>query len=437
MALTLGFSFNPHLGWSETPQPRVFSAIDVQGNSRFRDEDILATSGLQTGVPLGQDDLESAFEALQFTGEFESVEITSKGDTLIIRVDEAAQYSGGLTFGAGLDTDSGLFGIVGLALDGALGPTSQLRGTLLFADEVQTLDLSVQSPSFWGADRRGGVRLGFGNFEYDNVTYQYRFAEIEPYIQFDLGTTSQLELRYTLSERRVSNVDAAASPIIQSETGSRINSGIGFTLATFSGESSEGFGNDWFVRLDQDFTGVGGDTTFSTTQIALGGKRAIGARGFAIRTRVEMGAVVGFDGDNPRVSERFTLGGAQLRGFERGTISPKDVCAGCASDGGDIVTDLGGNYFAVARTDLLVPLFPQNPGIETFVFFDIGSAWDVDTVTGAQGTLQDSSTARSSAGIGTSFDTELGKFEAYLALHTDSAQQDDEQEFGLTFRTDF
>ena len=94
----------------QNPPSRVFETIVVNGNDRFRDEDILVTSGLEAGTELGQADLVSAVEALEYTGEFKDVEITSNGSTLVINVKEAPEYSGGLTFGAGYDSDIGGFG---------------------------------------------------------------------------------------------------------------------------------------------------------------------------------------------------------------------------------------------------------------------------------------------------------------------------------------
>lgn len=420
------------------PGPRVFETIEVEGNERFRDGDVTATSGLQTGVLLSQDDLIAGAEALEFTGEFENVVITSRGKTLIIAVEETPEYSGGLTFGLGYDFDTGAFGAVGLSLNNLFGNGTQIRSNALVGDEAQTFDFLIRSRQFWGDDRRGGVRLSFGNYDYDNTTYTYRFAEIEPFIALPVADMGALELRYTLASRDIRKVSAAASPIIQAEAGRLTSSGVGFSFATgsaFTGNSADAL-SAWSLRFDQDFTGLGGDTNLSTSKLSFSARRSLGTSGLGIRTRIELGAVVGSDGD-PRANERYSLGGSGLRGFERGTISPRDVCVGCAADGSDESTLLGGNYFAVARTDLLIPIFRQAPQVETFAFFDVGSVWNVDTTVAAAGILDDSREWRSSYGIGASFDTQLGLFEAYVALGSDGEALDKEQEFGLTFRTEF
>ncbi len=429
----------PVLGQEDAPTARSFETIRVEGNERFRDGDILSTSGLETGTPLGQEDLLAAVEALEYTGEFEEVVITSERQTLIITVEETPEYTGGLTFGLGYNSDFGVFGAAGLALDNAFGGDIELRGNLLVAEEVQTIRGQIRSENFWAEGIKGGLRLGFENYEYDNTTYDYTLAEIEPYVVFSLAEKAALELRYTLASRDISNVSPLASPIIQAEAGQQTSSGIGFSIATSSDMlgSEAGFLDAWSVRLDQDFTGLGGDTDLSSSKLSLFARKRLTPSGFALRTRLEMGAVQGLGSDDPRASERFSLGGAALRGFEHGTIAPRDVCVGCGVGGTDLVTILGGDYYAVLRTDLLVPIFREQPQIETFFFYDVGSVWNVDTPTAPAGTLDDSRHFRSSGGVGASFDTQIGKFEAYVALTTDREVYDEKQEFGLTFRTDF
>lgn len=424
----------PTQAQSPQPAPRVFDAIVVEGNERFRDGDVLATSGLTTGTELSAQDLTAAVEALEYTGEFENVLITSSGSTLKITVEETPEYSGGLTFGLGYDSDFGLFGAAGLSLNNAFGNGTQLRGNLLAAEEVQTLRFEARSASFWSPEQRGGVRLAIENYEFDNTTYQYRLGRIEPYAVFDLSDSGMLELRYTLASKQISDVAPDASPIIQAEEGRKTSSGLGFSIA--ANGSNETF-DAWSIRLDQDFTGLGGDTDLSQTKLALSARKNLSQSGFALRTRVELGGVSGLGDDGPRASERFSLGGASLRGFARGTVAPRDVCAGCAGDGSDLVTLLGGDYYAVMRSDLLVPIFRDRDSIETFVFVDIGTAWSVDTDTGPAGTLNDDRIFRSSVGVGASFDTSLGQFEAYVALAEDAERFDELQAFGLTFRTDF
>lgn len=421
------------------PASRVFETISVVGNERFRDEDILVTSGLETGQLLDRSDLVSAVEALEFTGEFKDVEISSDGPALTIRVQEAPEYSGGLTFGAGYDSDIGGFAAVGLSLENAFGKDTELSGNLLISEEMQTLSAQIRANKFWFGDYKGGIRVSYERYELDNTSYDFEAARIEPYVVFDLNEKALVELRYTLASKDISNVEATASPILQSESGQKVSSGFGFSLATGSSLfEKEGAGLDaWSIRFDQDFTGLGGDTDLSHSKLSVFARKNLSNKGFALRSRLEMGAVKGLGADSTRVSERFTLGGSSLRGFASGTIAPRDSCIGCAADGGDINTILGGDYYAVMRTDLLIPIFTERPEIETFLFFDVGSVWGLDTSVLPDGTLLNDRSFSRSTGIGASFDTKLGKFESYLALDADGGSLVEEQSFGLTFRSEF
>lgn len=422
------------------PEPRVFTTIEVRGNDRFRDGDVIATSGLETGVPIGEPEIVAAVEALEFTGEFDLVRIFSRGETLIINVDETPAYSGGLTFALGYDSDDGALGQLGLQLSDPFGPGTGLNGLLNVAEEAQTLRFAVTSQNFWGERRSGGVRLGWENYAYETASFDYSVANITPYLNLPLGERAGAELRLTYARDEISDVDRDASNILRREEGDRTSGGLGFSIMTGSeplGDATVAPLAAWSLRLDQDFTGLGGDTELSRTKLSLYGRAPLSASGFAIRTRIELGQVVGRSGDDPTAVDRFFLGGASLRGFERGTVSPRDVCEGCDSDGDDIITDLGGNQYAVARTDLLIPLFPDRPGLETFIFGDIGSAWTVDTAFDPSGELFDDQDWRSSYGIGVAFRTPIGIFESYYALDTDGERFDEEQAWGLTFRAEF
>lgn len=422
-----------------TPEPRVFQSIEVRGNTRFRDGDILATSGLVTGQLMSQDDLVAAVEALEYTGEFDEVTIASRGSVLVIEVHEAPQYSGGIGFGLGYDSADGVFGTAGLALDDIGTEGTRLRGALRLAEEARRLDLSFHRDDLWttpgGGALAGGVRLGLEDYRYDDVLYHYRSLQVQPYVQRAVEGLGRFELRYTLRREEIHNIDPAASAILQSDAGQETGSGLGFSFITGSDDRAQD--RLWHLRFDQDVFGLGGGQKISTSRLTLGGQAALGTAGFALRSTFEAGAVRGWGGDTPRASDRFALGGSQLRGFARGTITPRDICAGCAVDGGDQITPLGGNAYAALRTELLVPLLPRYRQLETFVFYDIGSSWDVETDTGPSGTLEDDQLWRSAVGIGAAIRTRLGTLESYYAIDSDGGAYDETQSFGLTLRSDF
>ena len=409
---------------------RTFEQIIVDGNSRFRDGDVLATAQLAPGEAYTEDDLQASVDALEFTGEFKSVRIFSDGPILTVEVEEEPRHHGELSFGLGYEGGTGPFGTVNLSLDDALGNGSRIRSGLTFAEEYAYANASVENDSFWGGERAGGVRLSYGDYRYDDALFDYTTAALSPYLQFDLGDVATGEVRLTAFRTDISDVDPTASPIVQQEAGDRLVFGPGVSL--LFGQSNDA--NAWAVRLDQDI--YGGDSTLSRTELKLSARASMGARAY-IRTRVELGTVQGLSGDETTAADRFTLGGASMRGFARGGISPRDVCLGCGAGGADLITDLGGEIYAVARTEIVLPVFEDRPMLEPFLFADVGSVWSVDSSTAPAGILEDDQVWRTSAGLGLALATPLGRFSATFAPHIDSETYDDEAEFNLSFTREF
>jgi len=152
--------------------------------------------------------------------------------------------------------------------------------------------------------------------------------------------------------------------------------------------------------------------------------------GFALRSTLELGHVAGQGSAVTRATDRFVLGGASLRGFERGGVSVRDI-------DGAVVTDLGGTRFGALRTDVMLPVLADLPGVDVFGFVDVGRVWGLDSPVTPSGTLQNTSDLRTSVGLGASYDFALGRLEGYLASPTSKQTGDQEQAFGLTFRAQF
>ena len=80
------------------------------------------------------------------------------------------------------------------------------------------------------------------------------------------------------------------------------------------------------------------------------------------------------------------------------------------------------------RSDCRLP-----PGL----YFDIGSAWDVNSPTAPSGTLFDEQVWRTSFGFALTAETPLGNFSASYAIETDAEDFDDTEKFGISFNARF
>lgn len=412
----------------EPQETRVFDSISVTGNSRYSDQDVLATSGLNVGQPLTRGDLELAVEALEYTGEFEDISINALGNTLVISVKEAPAYSGNLTFGLGYDSNSGLIGVAGLTLEDIFASGIDLNGEATISDQSQGAALEITHDAIVGNGAIVGLRLTYDSYEFDNDLFGYERLSIGPFITFPVGENGTLELRYAFVRDDLRDVDPDASGILQTEAGERDGSVVGATFRTFGSEPTTQL--QWGAQISQDFAGLGSDNSFSRTEGRLDANMPFAQTGFGLRTTLEFGTIRTNGDSGARATDRFTLGGTAMRGFERGGISVRDI-------NGDFATSLGGETYAVARTDLVLPVFEDREGIDAFLFADVGNVWNLSNVAGADGEVDVDGVWRKSAGVGVSFLTNLGRFEAYYAAKTAGLDADINQNLGLAFRLQF
>ena len=126
-----------------------------------------------------------------------------------------------------------------------------------------------------------------------------------------------------------------------------------------------------------------------------------------------------------------------MRGFARGGITPVDFCAGCGAGGEDVVSELGGERYAVLQNDLFIPIFGDDFPLLPSLYFDVGSAWRIDTESAPAGVLIDDRTFRSSAGVALTSQTPLGDFSVSYAFSTNSEDFDDTERFTLSFQREF
>ena len=127
-------------------------------------------------------------------------------------------------------------------------------------------------------------------------------------------------------------------------------------------------------------------------------------------------------GDDIKLSERLYIPKRQLRGFANGGVGPKD--------GDDYI---GGNYYAVVNFNSSLPqVFPNAQNLDVATFIDIGNLWGVDDPS-----LNESSTIRSSIGLGVDWFTPVGPMSFSLAQPITKGSSDKTETFRFNLGTTF
>ncbi len=429
---------------------RIFvERIDIEGNTTTLDQVVRRQFRTVEGDPFNPREVRQSAERIRALGYFANADVNtrpgSSPDQVVVDVNVEEQPTGSLSFGVSYGVSSGVGFSVGFSEQNFLG-----RGQILGVDVSTGTDnvntqLNFVEPSFLGRDLRFRFNAYYRETDNQSSRYDTRKIGITPSIEFPVSDSGRLELRYTLSEDKISNVDGGpndtdddddVSSIIlinEEARGALIASSVGYT---YSWDSNRGGLNPTgrnLLRFSQDFAGVGGDVEYvSTTALAMA-ERKVWNEEVTVRAIIEGGALSMIGDDPSRVTDRF-FGNGKIRGFEPNGIGPRDLNVSNEDA-------LGGNYFAVARLEADFPLgLPEEYGFSGGVFADAGSVWSLDDVGGGttgDDTVDDDFHIRSSVGVSLFWTTPIGPLRFNFAKAIEKQDYDKEQFFDLTISTRF
>ena len=404
--------------------------IDVSGNLRTLDEVIRREFRLAEGDAFNTALLRRSQQRLRNLGFFEKVDVTteqgSAPDKVVIKVKVTEKSTGELSFGAGFSTQDGLLGDIRLTEHNLLGRGQDLSANLTVSQRRQSIDISFTEPYFLDRDLAAGFDLFRTRTDFQRES-SYDETSTGGTLRMGYPLTENLRhsVRYTLRADEIQNVDDSASIFIQDEEGERSTSLVGQTLSYDRRDvrflPSEGY----YLRLDQDLAGLGGDNKFIRHEVR-------GEYYYSIVPDVvfsltgSSGYIRGYGGEDVHLSNRFFIGGNNLRGFAYGGVGPRD---------NETDDRLGGNLYYVGSAEVRFPLgLPEELRIFGRAFVDAGSLRDID-VSGP--TLDQSDGLRVGSGVGLSWLSPLGPLSINFAVPVKKEDKDNTEFFMLSFGTRF
>ena len=404
--------------------------IDIEGNVRTLDEVIRREFRLAEGDAFNTALLRRSQQRLRNLSFFENVDVkTEQGsapDKVVIKTRVTEKSTGELSFGAGYSTQDGVLGDVRLRERNLLGRGQELTANFTVSQRRQLIQLSFTEPYFLNRDLAAGFDLFRSTTDFKS---QSSFDETSTggtlRAGYPLTENLRHSVRYTLRYDEIDNVRSDASVFIKDEEGGRVTSEIGHTLSYDRRDvrflPSEGY----YLRLDQDLAGFGGDNKFLRNE-AHGEYYYTIVPDLVLSFQASGGYIRGLLGEDVHLSNRFFIGGDSLPGFQFGGIGPRDR---------ETDDKLGGNLYYTGMTELRFPLgLPQELRMFGRAFVDAGTLYDID-VNGP--TLDDSDGLRLAAGVGLSWLSPLGPLSIDLAQAIWKEDGDDTELFRLSFGTRF
>ena len=415
--------------------PRIFvERIDIEGNATTLDRVIRREFKTVEGDPFNPREIRESAERIRALGLFEDAAVeTRQGtaeDQVIVDVDVEEALTGSLTFGASYSVQQGV-GITGSFSErNFLGRGQRLRVDLALGVDNGETGIQFIEPAFLGRDLEFSFAANYRQTEFDYTDYDTESALISPSLGFPVSENGRLTLRYALSRDEIFNVDTGSSSVLKAEEadGALFGNTVGYSYSWDNRRSGLNPETALAFRFGQNFTVLENDTSFVTTTALMTAERMVWNDDVTIRATLEGGALTTQDG-NSRLTDRFFLNSARMRGFEPSGVGPRDLTVPNEDA-------LGGNYFAVARFETEFPLgLPEEYGITGGLFLDVGSVWGLDNTAG--GAIDDDFALRSTAGISIFWTTALGPLRFNFSKALKKEDFDEEQSFDLTISTQF
>jgi outer membrane protein insertion porin family len=449
--------------------PVYFNRVLVSGNNKTRDN-VVRRELLTTEQELFSGNMVTqSRNALQRTGYFEDVQLTTKKtdqpDTVDLHVDVKEGSTGTFSLGAGYSSGDGFIFNASVAEKNFYGRGQGVSGNFSIGSSRQDFIFSFNEP-YWNESR---MSLGFDAFnterEYNafderrvgfgvNTSYPLKYASL-PFFGADkrtraLGSDELPEdspptiwdymrggVSYDLTRESISGIDAGASQSIKDEKGTSLTSavtpGITYDSRDHFFNPTEGAKSAFSVKT----AGLGGDNRFLKADLngrwyypLLKDPNWGGA--YVLSLGGGLGYGIGFgktsDSSELPLFERFFLGGMNsVRGFAERSIGPKETSCVTDNSGTATCTEttdvIGGDKSAFFNAEIMFPVMEEY-GLRGVAFFDMGNAFN--------GTNFGLADFRRSVGIGGRWMSPFGPLRVELGFPLNKQPGDDTSVIGFS-----
>ena len=289
----------------------------------------------------------------------------------VVTVEVEEQSTGELSLGLGFSTSDGPLGDINIRERNFLGRGQDVQIGAVVSLRSQQVDLSFTEPYFLDKN----IAAGFDIFEIKTSPTTNFFTGITPpYQQFSYGGALRAgyqiadnlrqTLKYTARSDTIENIQSDASLFIALQAGTHTTSAIGQVLLYDRRDDRLEPTSGYFVSLGNDFAGIGFGVDYVRSKVTFGYYYSVAPQ-WVLSFTGEAGDILGWNGQQVLLQDRFFVGGDNLRGFQDAGIGPRDSIDNDA---------LGGQKYYVGSVTLGVPLgLPKELGITGRVFSDFGT----------------------------------------------------------------
>ena len=411
--------------------------IEVEGNSTTIDEVIRLQFDFAEGDPFNRRKILNAVDRIRGLGFFSDVETsTREGSTpekIIIEVKLTEKPTGSLGIGAGFNSSDGSVFTFNINERNFLGKGQTIQLDLSSSKIEKELSVGLEDPSFLGRNLLAGISFGQKTITPAATPIKTDKQFFAPKIGFPLSRDSNLTLSYRLDQDKVKLTyeNAVMSPLIKSDVGNKTKSAVLLTYNLDKTNSVVSPTAGYNLRITQEINGLGGNVSFSKSSFDVKTYKTLLRDDIVLSSGLSSGVILGSDA---AITNRFFLGGDQLKGFRNQGIGPIDNTFSGSDANGD---PLGGKMFASISLEASFPIgVPEEYSVFGGIFLDAGSVWGLDN-TQSTGIVDDSFKIRSAAGVSLFWDTVIGPLRFNFSRPIKREKYDVIENFRFTVDTRF
>ena len=398
--------------------------INIFGNNVTRENVIRNQLVLDEGDPFNEilkTKSENNLKKLNFFKDVKTEVLDGKNkNSKIININVEEKPTGEIMAGAGFGTSGSTF-TFGVKENNYLGKGLNVNANATISPEDFKGLLSISNPNYKNSDRSV-----YGTIQSTEIDRKENYGYKSNKTGFEFGTQFEFltDLNLGLSTRaayETIDTDSTASTRQQKQKGDYfdtfVNTSFDYDKRNQKFRTTDGYRS--FYSLDLPILSKT-NTLTNTYNYKLYGElyeNNLSSLSLLLKSSNSL------TGDDIKLSERLSIPGSKLRGFESGKVGPKD--------GGDFI---GGNYLAALNFQSTLPkIFEDNQNIDILFFIDAANLWGVDY----DSSLKDSSKLRSSLGIAVDWFTPIGPLNFSLTETLSKLDTDVTESFRFNIGTSF
>lgn len=427
--------------------PKIFiNKINITGNVKTSEKVIRRQFRIAEGDIFNRAEIAKADRNIKNLDYFEKNDIKmvkspNDPDRYDVNIDVQEKSTASIGFDVGYSSAEGGFGSINFTERNLFGTGKHLNTMVRRSQRRLSFNFGVTDPHFMDRDLSLGADFftfssgskGSSGFDGEAQPYSQRTVGVKTILGYDISEDLSHEIAYVIKQDKLSVNGASSSIMVREQRGKFVTSALGHTVTYNRLDSNIVPKNGYILSASQQYAGLGGDMAYLKHEVDGKIFKSFSDNKITVKVYGEAGVINGINGKTVRISDRFSLGDYNLRGFAGGGAGPRTK--GPAAEG------LNGQKYYSGGIEMTFPVgLPEEMNVRGAIFSDIGGLWDFEVPKGSSYSKNDvwnDKSPRISVGAGILWTTRIMPIRIDWAIPVRYKKYDQQQRFHIRMSTSF